>query len=82
MANLNEILNDILHEGSAPVNSKKKETANEINKDAVHAAAARAAKTIFGNVDEKKLKRTIDAAIKKAEDTQDAIQIAINMMRG
>ena len=42
----------------------------------------RAANSIFGKVGTKKLKRTVDAAIKKAKDTQNAMQIAVNMMRG
>jgi len=97
MASLRELLNDILVEGwagargvpdgSGPgpgmtAKGRQQGMANGINKDAVHSAAARAAKTIFGKVNEKELKKTVAAAIKKAKDTKQAIQIATDMMRG
>ena len=55
---------------------------SKINRSEVMKACEEAANKIFNKVDEKACKRTVDAAIKKAKDTQDAIQIAINMMRG
>lgn len=54
---------------------------DKINKSSVMKATIRAAKTIFGKADKKKCERTVKAAIKHAKDTEDAIQIAINMMR-
>ena len=68
--NLKELLDGVLNEE------------NNIDKDAVHKAVMKAAQSIFGTADEAKVKITMDAAIKKAKDTEDAIQIAINMMRG
>ena len=53
-----------------------------VDREAVMKACTSAATKIFGKADEAKCKRTVDAAIKKAKDTEDAIQIAINMMRG
>mgnify|MGYP000706867614 CR=1 FL=1 len=54
----------------------------EIDKEAVSVAIADAAKTIFGEVDVKMARKIVNAAVKKAEDTEEAIQIGINMMRG
>lgn len=54
----------------------------KIDKDAVMKACTTAAEKIFGAADKEKCEQTVKAAIKKGKDTEDAIQIAINMMRG
>jgi len=55
----------------------------EIDWDAVMKAAKDAAKDIHGKADEKIIKSMIDKVKKngKAKDTEDAVQIVINMMR-
>jgi len=54
----------------------------KIDKGIVLKACMNAAEDIFGKADKEKCARTVKAAIKKGKDTQDCIQIAINMMRG
>jgi uncharacterized alkaline shock family protein YloU len=63
------------------LNDKLMFEANQIDKKAVERAVMKAAMKIFGVMKHKELQQTIDAAIAKAKDTEDAIQIAINMMR-
>jgi len=54
----------------------------EIDRNTVMKACVNAAEDIFGKADKEKCARTVKAAIKKGKDTQDCIQISINMMRG
>jgi len=54
----------------------------KIDQDAVYSAVQRAAVSIFGKADKKKIQTIVKAAVPLAKDTEDAIQIGINMMRG
>lgn len=55
----------------------------EIDRDAVKEAAMNAAEDIFDKVNRSKVNSIVNAAVKHedAETTEDAIQIAINMLR-
>ena len=56
--------------------------AKKIDKEAVLKAAKDAAEDIHGKADEDTLKDMIDSALEKgAKDTEDAIQMVIDMMR-
>ena len=69
---------DILNKIDDYLNEKKK----EIDWDDVWEALMDAAKDIFDDVDEKKLKGVFNAiSDKKPKDTEDAIQIGIDMLR-
>jgi len=68
--NLQEFLNQLFEKKS------------KINREEVVIAVRKAATTIFGKPDEDMIQKIVDAAIPKAKDTEDAIQIGINMMRG
>lgn len=78
---LNE-LNDNLMEGYGNPHGDKK-SSKKIDKSAVMDAATDAAESIFGKkkVDLKTVGNIVSSACKKAKDTEDAVQIAINMMR-
>lgn len=62
---------------------KPMKAGEKIDKSAVMNAATDAAEEIFGSkkVDLDTVGGMVDDAIKKGKDTEDAIQIAINMMR-
>ncbi|MFW6001924.1 MAG: hypothetical protein ACOCQD_01135 [archaeon] len=57
------------------------EKKKDIDRDAVMEAATNAAEDIFDKPDMEKIGKVVDSAIKKAKNTEDAIQIAIDMMR-
>lgn len=52
-----------------------------MDRDQVMRAAKNAAKDIHGKVDMKLLTGIVDSAVEKGKDSEDAIQIAINMLR-
>lgn len=60
---------------------KEQEENKKIDKDDVKQAAMKAAKKIHKKPDEKIIDDMVNNAIKKAKDTEDAIQIVINMLR-
>jgi len=68
--NLQDFLNQLLDE------------AKKINIDKVKEAVTNAAETIFGKADPEKVEQIVNSAVKLGKDTEDAIQIGINMMRG
>lgn len=72
---LTEIKSNILSE----IIQEKQE--KNIDRETVKQAAMDAAKDIFDTPNEKIIDNMISNAIKKAKDTEDAIQIVINMMR-
>lgn len=57
------------------------EEEKKIKRGDVYKAARDAAEDIHGEVDNKILNSIVSNAIEKGKDTEDAIQIAINMMR-
>lgn len=59
----------------------EQEKASKIDKDDVKQAAIKTAKKVHGKVDKKIVNDMVDKAIKKGKDTEDAIQIVINMLR-
>lgn len=63
------------------VNELEEEQNKKINRTRVKDAAMEAAEDIHGDVNKKIVNSIVDNAIKKAKDTEDAIQIAINMLR-
>jgi hypothetical protein len=77
-------LNDNLVEGYGNPHGDKPTAKNvKIDKSAVMDAATDAAESIFGRdkVDLKLVGDVVEDAIEKGKDTEDAVQIAINMMR-
>lgn len=72
MANLEDMLNKL-----------EEEQEKKINRTRVKEAAMEAAEDIFSEegVDKEKVRGIVDSAIESAESTEDAIQIAINMLR-
>lgn len=58
----------------------EQESSKKIDKNDVKQAAMKTAKKVHGEPDEKIVDDIVNKAIKKGKDTEDAIQIAINMI--
>lgn len=60
---------------------KKKKEEKSVNYKIVLSAAKKAADTIHGEADMKIVRGIVGKAVKIGKDTEDAIQIAVNMLR-
>lgn len=60
---------------------KEDDKGSGMDRDQVYRAAKNAAEDIFDKVDTKKLQGIVSTAVRKGKDSEDAIQIAINMLR-